>query len=75
MTQFRFHRGGYEESMATTVNVNSMQDLAKFTEYPVERLTVKRYDPPFIDRRNGWDTYLVLFDGQAVGMTDGPVPE
>jgi hypothetical protein len=62
--QFRWHRGGYAESMATTqlVTRTELQSL-------IGAWTTKHYGP---DARNGWDTWLVMTDG-PVGWTDGDI--
>jgi hypothetical protein len=68
----RKHRGGYAESMATAKEIDATLDaVAKYFEQPVERITVEPYSG--IDRRNGWDTYIVCLYGAAIGMTNGGV--
>lgn len=71
MTKFRWHRGGYEESMATVQKCHCMDEL----EYILKtggfygKIDVLKYCGT--DPRNGWDTYLVLVDGEPVGFADG----
>lgn len=79
MTQFRFHRGGYAESMATVVPAKTMDDLlaiykGSLSEEPGSLdLTVVPYSG--IDKRNNWDTHVVqvrdCLNGGVVGFTDG----
>lgn len=78
MTLFRHHRGSYHDSMATVVEVASMDALTKLLadtfNLPVSAgdVDVERYsDVP--DERNGWTTYIVLLNRWAIGFTDGPV--
>lgn len=74
MTKFRWHRGGYEESMATVVPVRSKSELVTIILdsflFPENHIEIKPYSG--IDPRNGWDTHLVSVNGKAVGFTDGP---
>lgn len=68
----RRHRGGYEESMATAREVDAtLTAIAEYFDEPIERITVDPYSG--IDKRNGWDTYIVCVDGSAIGMTNGTV--
>jgi hypothetical protein len=77
--KFRFHRGGFEESMATTIEVSSMAEL----QIHIHTHWADRVDPPhnirfehyIYDPRNGWDTWLVMADHPSgvtypVGMSD-----
>lgn len=71
--KFRWHRGSYEESMATVQTFSSRAELEKIVGGPV---TLKDYGLRRLDRRNGWDTWIVLnAEGDAVGMTDGSPDE
>ena len=67
MTKFRFHRGGFSESMATVRLANTLIDLQKITG--ITDLTVKPYSG--IDQRNGWDTHIVTCSEGVIGFTDG----
>lgn len=83
----RLHRGGYDESMATTKNVEpTIESLAAFfaAECPfgtfdATEIEVMKYGPPS-DHRNGWDTHIVtgyiggMFHRAVLGYTDGPLP-
>ena len=75
MTLFRHHRGGFNESMDSVVQVKDFQGLCKIVrkDYGEGSVTVKKYGG--IDPRNGWDTHIVLFDTifdtAAVGFTNG----
>jgi hypothetical protein len=69
MTKFRYHRGGYAESMATEVPCANVLEL--FALVGTEDIIIRPYGG--IDQRNGWDTYIVLVSGSPVGFTDGPV--
>lgn len=71
MTKFRFHRGGYAESMDTAVECRSMSKLRLIIKARAnDTVTVEPYGG--IDNRNGWDTYIVMHNGHPIGMTDGP---
>jgi hypothetical protein len=65
--KFRFHRGGFNESMATTIEVHSMEELAEKIEFPKEIV----FQPCGVDARNGWNTFYVIADDKIVGMSDG----
>ena len=70
--KFRPHRGGFAESMAEVVELKDLRALAAYLEVDIARINVKPY---CYDDRNGWKTYIVTVDGQAVGFTDGPCTE
>ena len=79
VTKFREHRGSLADSLETTVEVDGrkglLEYLAKRFNYPhlyrLEDVTVEPYGG--IDKRCGWDTYIVHAKGWGVfGMTDGP---
>jgi hypothetical protein len=55
--KFRFHRGDFNESMATTVEVDSIQKLAEVIKATPEKIRITPYSG--VDSRNGWDTHLV----------------
>lgn len=65
--KFRFHRGGFDESMATTIEVDNIEHLASVLKFPHE-ITFQHCG---IDSRNGWDTYYVIANDCVVGMSDG----
>jgi len=70
--KFRWQRGGYRASMETVVEIEPKLDaLAVILKVPPSAVTVEPYGG--IDKRNGWDTYIVSIEGQACGFTDGPV--
>lgn len=81
--KFRKHRGGYDDSMATTVEIPATiealrNEVAKIgsDNYHPELSGLRAYGG--VDQRNGWDTYIVLGttpDGVTfpVGFTDGPI--
>lgn len=72
MTQFRWHRGELADSMATVVEFNGLYELIEIlnTVFDPGKVVVKPYG---FDERIGWDTHLVTLNGNAVGMTDGPL--
>ncbi len=67
--------------MATVVELKGMpalcQLLANTHRIPVgvDHVEVNPYPRPgpIIDRRNGWTTYVVKLNGDAVGFTNGPL--
>ncbi len=80
--KFRFHAGGYNESMATAFECSSTvkalkQSIRRRNPFPFvsndfKNIVVKPYGTG-IDSRNGWDTHIVLIDGYPIGFTDGPI--
>lgn len=64
--KFRFHRGGFTESMATAVEVNSMAELQAHIQsqyadanIPPTNIRIEFYHPN--DPRSGWgETWLVV---------------
>jgi len=65
--KFRFHRGGFQESMDTTIEVKNMDELIDHLNLP-HKLTFQHCG---LDSRNGWDTYYVVANDVVIGMTDG----
>lgn len=71
---FRFHRGGFAESMATVVEVSSKCELIDVinktnTSMVVSDVTFSHYG---VDDRCGWDTFYVCNqDGHCIGMSNG----
>ena len=78
MAQFREQRGGFDESMAAVINVQTCGTLADYLTYQYTfpaRIDKKSLTVEYLcfDPRNGWDTYLVSVNGLAIGFTDGPL--
>ncbi len=73
--KFRFHRGGYEDSMSTCVTLDNVADLERLVSeaYGLDIPLTFKFECQGLDRRNGWKTYLVTCDKQdlPVGYTDG----
>jgi len=44
--------------------------ILDFCRTPEDNIEVKPLG--VVDPRNGWDSHIVLLNGQAVGFTDGP---
>lgn len=82
MAKYIHHRGGYEDSMSTAVEVDSKDVLLNHLNrgvapgYPMEVSDVE-FEHKGIDDRNGWDTYYVtaMAFGErcVIGMIDGIV--
>lgn len=81
--KFREHRGGYDDSMATAVDVADRAALVAhikgllapfdFRGDIAAGLHVAAYGSNQIDPRNGWHTHIVtLQDYGVLGFTDGP---
>lgn len=78
--KFRQHRGGFDESMATYVDLadraalldHMRKLLAPYpTAPPVTEETVEIKPYYGIDKRNGWDTHIVILkDYGPFGFTD-----
>lgn len=81
-SKFREHRGQFDESMKTIVDVSSYNELLEHARkilWPwyveVPRLEIKPY---LFDDRPGWnaDTYIVTIPGYGVfGFTNGSVDD
>lgn len=75
MAKFRFHRGCYNESMQTVVEVADLQELIDHIKAEIPAVvrsdfTISRYGET-VDDRNGWDTHIVTATGYGViGFTD-----
>lgn len=72
--KFRYHRGDFEESMKTTVEVATFMDLFNIVKdmFPIRDdfgITFKKYE----DLRNDWDNHWVLYNGLVIGTTDGKI--
>lgn len=81
MFQYRDHRGGLSDSMATVQQFQTkaelidylQQDLYQFFpgKYDVSKIEIKYYG---YDQRIGWDSYIVLLPSFGVlGFTDREV--
>ena len=76
--KFRLHRGGLDESLATTTEVESRDDLIAFLKKDLGLFGIAVSEENFrvayygYDERIGWDTYIVTIEGYGVaGFTDG----
>ena len=73
--KFRFHRGGYQDSMSTCVTLDSVADLEKLVSetYGLEKPLTFDFKYLGPDQRNGWETYAVICKQirGVVGHTDG----
>lgn len=78
--KFREHRGGLIESMKTLVELNTRREFSHHLGKVVRKIVPKeactiRFVEYGFDTRIGWDTYLVILDGQGpIGMLNGPPP-
>jgi len=71
--KFRFHRGGYKESMETVQEVKSLKDIGdRILKVPGIILSCKHYG---FDERNQWDTYIIenVYAGGVIGFSNGPL--
>jgi len=76
MTLFREHRGGYEDSMKTCVEVATMADVEA---HMAERNKHMPPQPPQhfwtsyygIDGRCNWMTWIVLSNQGVIGFSNG----
>lgn len=79
--KFRFHRGGLKESLATTVEVNTIDELKKYIEkqecYLEGTIEDILFEYSYFDERTRWNTYYVSYKKKGikstflVGMSDG----
>ena len=71
---YRQHRGGLEESMATSKQVDSLAHLVEIiNENRMNNICADDIQIRFIcyDTRTEWDTYMVIVDGRPEGFTNG----
>jgi len=77
--KLRQHRGGLEESMATTIEIEpTMEALLAAVRASMSPLSVAddslSVKPYGFDKRINWDTHIVEIQGFGVyGFTDGPL--
>lgn len=72
--KFRYHRGGYEDSMSTEISVNTKAELLRHinTGRHIQKIEDIVFEHVGVDDRNGWNTHYVLrIDGGVIGMSDG----
>ena len=55
--KFRHHRGGLKESMNTTVEVQTIDELKRVISFNVEDV---KFEYAGMDERTGWNTFYVL---------------
>lgn len=60
--KFRFHRGSYERSMETTVELNDIEELAEHLDITPDKVRITPYSG--VDHRNGWNTHAVEVFGK-----------
>lgn len=79
MTQIRPHLSDYQESMKLVFNVQTIDDVVAFIRcrYPQWRPDIRQMAqiPCGIDKRNGWDTWLIKLRGQPAIWMDGPIAD
>lgn len=73
MTLFRPQRGSLDAAMAEVRKVATRAELATLLHAPEDWISVEPYGG--VDKRIGWDTYIVTVRGQGVGFTNGPLPK
>lgn len=77
MARVRWHRGSLQDSLATTVTMNSRRDLldslnGDFWDVVDEDISIKPYGGD--DARCGWrDVHMITVQGQCVGFCEGPL--
>jgi len=73
MQKFRHHRRFLDESLKTTIFVKDKEELEEILGEP---LKIEKYGTG-IDKRCGWDTYIVtdinIPNNAVFGFTDGPL--
>lgn len=82
--KLRQHKGGYDESMATVVEIEPTKAailqailFAQLVRLPHPLTEDQIIVAPYVyDSRNGWNTHsVVIKDWGVYGFTDGPVRE
>ena len=72
MTLFREHRGAYDDSMKTVMEVASMDQLHTYMCAKIPTFTRPFWTSYYgYDDRNKWLQWIVLSDQGVVGFTDG----
>jgi hypothetical protein len=78
---FRQHRGGFDESMATTtVEINTLNDLTNEVGKAIGGMVsdgMIRASHYVFDSRNQWNTYMITVTGVdgVVGFTNAPISD
>ena len=74
MFLYRDHRGSLDDSMATTVTMNSFEELKThvISMFGEGNITVKWYSD---DERISWNTHVVCHNDCAIGFTNQMVKE
>lgn len=72
MPLYRDQRGSFEESMITTQQFTKISELILhlIEIHGDGKIEVKDYHVH--DYRCGWDVFIVTYNGNAVGYTNGP---
>ena len=79
LTQFRLQRGSLEESLKTTVNVRTIEDIIKHLRKTYDQNTIDYFDMIqeqweielsnlIYDQRCNWHTRTVSLNGHGVGF-------
>ena len=74
MFLYRDHRETLDESLKTTQEMNTHEQLKNYicSRFGSGAVAVRKYGKG-IDERCGWDTHIVTHNGMPVGFTNGPV--
>ncbi len=79
LTQFRLQRGSLQESLKTTIDVNSPQDIMKHLRSTYDQSTIDYFDMIqehweiqmsnlIYDHRCQWQTRTVSINGHGIGF-------
>lgn len=71
--KFREHRGSYEESMATVIEVESLADVERLMAQEIGWLGPIVCELYCFDSRNNWNTWIVTLEngGGILGFSNG----
>lgn len=74
MVKFRWHRGSYVESIATTKVFKSKKDIERLVTEEFRKWGETKfeftYDYVCYDERCDWFTWYVCLNGQCIGMAE-----
>jgi hypothetical protein len=75
--KFRETRGSFDASMQTCVEIKNHSELVAHLRTifgpTVTASNVRVGRCQGTDPRNGWNTHEVIWDGKAIGFTNGPL--
>ena len=77
--KFRPHRGGFEESMQESIEINSLDHLVEHLNFIYQYCSTKvekeKLESKFciLDERNNWNTFILTQGEYVLGYTNEPL--